>query len=103
MVQLSNDIQELVNKSKVLVEKEPQNQSLIDQYDGLHELLKKAQDKEWNELQTEYTDAKKALEAANAELQKRLAGLSTTAATIEKTAAAIDKVITALAAIGVLI
>jgi len=100
MAQLSFEIQELINQVKLLKQKEPTNQTFVEQYNKLEELMEDAQDKEWNENHKGYLDAQAALNAAKTEAEKKLKNLSDTATAIEKIASVIDKTVMALAALG---
>ena len=97
MAQLGFEIQELLNHVKLLKQKEPTNQELIDQYDKLSELLEETQGQEWDENHQGYRDAKSALETANAEAKAQVEHLSNLAATIEKLTAAVTMVVSAVA------
>jgi uncharacterized protein YdcH (DUF465 family) len=92
MAQLSFEIQALLNQVKLLKQKNPNNQDLIDKYNQLEELLEKAQDKEWNDNFQGYVDAKNALNSAKTEVQAQLTKISNIAVVIENIASAVDKV-----------
>ncbi|NKB82120.1 MAG: hypothetical protein GKS05_09585 [Nitrospirales bacterium] len=99
MAQLSFEVQELLNHVKLLKQKEPANQELIEQYEKLSALLEEAQDKEWNENHQGYLDAKSALDKANAEAKTQLTDLSDLATTIETIIDTVQKVATVVSAV----
>jgi hypothetical protein len=99
MAKGSFDIQKLINQVVLLKRKAPNDETLIEQYDQLVELQENVQEKEWDDNFQQYLDAKKMLEAAKAEADKKLKDLEKIATTVDKVTTVTDKLAKFIAAI----